>query len=177
MADDADDASFDVGIFGDNADGAKVDDGILISLLADGATVVDDTDGADGATVVDGILIPLLADEEDDGILIPLLADDADGATVDGSILVDDTNCVMVDEGSVDDADGALIDEGILVDDTNCVNVDEGSVDDADGALIDEGISVGGEEHEVLVLVPIGGGVVDVGALASTTAPVEAGTC
>ena len=63
----------------------------------------------------------------------------------------------------------------MLANDADGVSV-EGriSVDDADGALIDEGISVG-EEHEVLVLVPIGGGVVD--ALASTEVPVRAGTC
>ena len=65
----------------------------------------------------------------------------------------------------------------ISVDDTKGVLVDEGSVDGADGALTDEGISVGGEEHKVLVLVPIGGGVVDDSALASTTVPVGAGTC
>ncbi len=49
--------------------------------------------------------------------------------------------------------------------------VDEGSVDAADGATVDAEISVGGE---LLVLVPIGGGVVD--AVASIV-PVGAGTC
>ena len=66
-------------------------------------------------------------------------------------------NCVSVDKGSVDGADGAP--------------VDEGSVDAADGAAVDNEISVGGE---LVVLVPIGGGVVD--AVASIV-PVGAGTC
>ena len=90
--------------------------------------------------------------------------DDADGATVDGRVSVEDTNGVSVDEGSdllANDADGATVDGRI-------------SVDDADGALIDEGISVG-EEHEVSVLMPIGGRVVNV--VASTEVPVRAGTC
>ena len=103
--------------------------------------MVDDVVGAAGAVAYVEV-----------GIMIPLLADDADGATVDGRILVDDTNGVSVDEGSVDGADGATVDKGIFV---------------------------GEEEHEVLVLVPIGGGVVDASALASTVVPVPvvAGTC
>ena len=76
------------------------------------------------------------------GIMIPMLVGGADGATVDGLISVDDTNCISVDGGSVDGADDAL--------------VDEGSVDAADGAAVDEEISVGGE-LELLVLVPVGG--------------------
>jgi hypothetical protein len=63
-----------------------------------------------------------------------MLVGGADGATVDGWILVDDTNCISVDGGSVDGADDAL--------------VDEGSVDVADGATVD---AVG---RELLVLVP-----------------------
>ena len=131
-----------------------------------GDTVVDDVDGAAVAVAsVDG------------GIMIPLLANDADGATVDGRVSVDDNNSVSVDKGSVDSADGAAVDDviSLLANDADGAFVDGRiSVDDADGALIDEGISVG-EEHEVLVLVPIGGGVVD--ALASTEVPVRAGTC
>ena len=75
-----------------------------------------------------------------------------------------------------DDADGATVEGRISVDDTKGVLVDEGSVNGAVGALIDKGASVGGEEHEVLVLVPIGGGVVDASALASTAVPVGDGT-
>jgi hypothetical protein len=169
----------------------------------DGATVVGGTDGG----AADGILIPLLADDEDgttvdsrisvdditdvpfdeglvdsadgaaavdNGILIPLLVDDADGATVNGRILVN--------EGLVDSADGAAVDDGIftpmLADDADGAIVGGRiSVDDTKGVVVDEGISVGGEEYEVLVLVPGGGGVVDASALALTAVPVEAGTC
>ena len=154
------------------------------------------------------MLVPLSAVDADGatGIMIPMLVGGADGATVDGWISVDDTNCISVDGGSVDGADDALVDEGsvdaadgatvdavgrellvlvpstfdgrISVDDTSCVSgsdadgasVDEGSVDAADGATVDEEISVGGE---LLVLVPVGGGVVD--AVASIV-PVGAGT-
>ena len=111
------------------------------------------------------------------GIMIPLLADDADGATVDGRVSVDDTKGVPVNEGSVDSADGAAVDDVISLLATNVdgATVNGGIlVDNAGGVLIDKGISVGGEEHEVSVLMPIGGGVVD--ALASTEVPVEAGT-
>ena len=112
----------------------------------------------EGVMVDDAAIVADNADggSVDDGVLIPLLDDDADGATVDGMISVDDTICRI----SVDDTIGALVDEGSVV----------------EGALINEGISVGGEEHEVLVIVPIGGGVVDATALASTAVPVEAGT-
>ena len=147
--------------------GAPVDDGMpMLSVEAYGATV-DDAAGASDAILVDdvapvddGIMVPLLADDADGaaGIMIPMLVGGADGATVDGRISVDDTNCVSVDKGSVDGADGA--------------SVDEGSVDAADGATVDEEISVGGE---LVVLVPIGGGVVD--AVASIVVPVGAGTC
>jgi len=128
--------------------------------------VVGDVDGAAVAVAsVDG------------GIMIPLLANDADGATADGRVSVDDINNVSVDKGSVDSADGAAFDDVIsllLANDADGASVDGRiSVDNADGALIDEEISVG-EEHEVVVLVPIGGGVVD--ALASTEVPVRAGT-
>ena len=61
------------------------------------------------------------------------------------------------------DADGATVNGRISA-----------LVDEGISALVDDWISVGGEEHEVLVLMPIGGGVVD--ALASTIVPVEAGT-
>jgi len=118
-----------------------------------GDTVVDDVDGAAVAVAsVDG------------GIMFPLLADDADGATVDGRVSVEDINGVSVDKGSVDSADGAAVDDviSLLANDADGAFVDGRiSVDDADGALIDEGISVG-EEHEVLVPMPVGGGVVDV---------------
>ena len=105
------------------------------------------------------MLVPLSAVDADGatGIMIPMLVGGADGATVDGWISVDDTNCISVDGGSVDGADDVL--------------VDEGSVDAANGATVDAEISVGGE---LLVLVPNGGGVVD--AVASIV-PVGAGTC
>ena len=143
---------------GDDAGGAPVDDGVLLVPIMVPMLVVD----ADGAAVdvaagasdaVDG------APPVDDGIMVPLSAVVVDGATVDDGISVDDTNGVSIDEGSIDGAGGAA--------------VDDGSVDEADGASIDEEIS-GGGELEVLALVPIGGGVVDVVA---SIVPVGAGTC
>ena len=74
----------------------------------------------------------------------------------------------MFAQDKADGATGILI--PWLVDDADGASVDEGSVDAADGATVDEEISVGGE---LLVLVPVGGGVVD--AVASIV-PVGAGT-
>jgi len=123
-----------------------VDDGILIPISADDADVIlaDDV-----APVDDMMLVPLSAVDADGatGIMIPMLVGGADGATVDGWISVDDTNCISVDGGSVGGADDALVDEKI---------------------------SVGGGELELLALVPFGGGVVDAVAL---IVPVGAGTC
>ena len=157
---------------GVGADGSTVDDG--------GLATITNGDIVTGGSIVDTGEDALVDDVDGASVDIGILVDNVDGA--DGATVVDDADGVTVDDGILipllaDDADGATVDGRILVDDTNGVSVDEGSVDGADGATVDKGIFVGEEEHEVLVLVPIGGGVVDASALASTAVPVGDGTC
>ena len=92
----------------DDADGASVDNGILVPFL------VDNTGGADGTKLFDNEIADNADGAKvDDGILVPMMVDDADGATADDGILVDDVVGASVDEGSVGNADGALVDGGI----------------------------------------------------------------
>ena len=149
------------------------DDGLATvtngDIVTDGSIAIvgigGDANNVDGAAVDDGIMVPMLADN----------ADGVDGASVGCRISFDGTKGVSVDDGSIGAADGATVDDEtlvpLLVNGADDALVDEGSVDAADGATVDAGISVGGE---LLVLVPIGGGVVD--AVASIV-PVGAGTC
>lgn len=125
-----------------------------------------------GSSTVDDDGLATTVTVGDDG-----LATITNGGIVTGVALVGTGGDTMVDD--VDGAAGAVasVEDGIMIpllaDDADGAPVNGRiSVDDADGALIDEGISVG-EEHEVSVLLPIGGGVVD--ALASTGVPVGAG--
>ena len=110
-----------VGIGGDanNVDGAAVDDGIMVPMLADdadGASVgcrisFDGTKGvpvddgsigaADGATVDDETLVPLLVNGADDALVDEESVDAADGATVDAEISVGGScwcSCPSVEE-------------------------------------------------------------------------------